>query len=75
MSEIKDRIVETVEAATGVVVVKPLNVKVLEKVEASEEDREKALEENTIGHATAKSDAVGNGTDVPGSGTGNRSGS
>lgn len=46
----EDRIVETVKASNTSVKAIPLNLKVLPaSVHASEKDKEKALEENTIG--------------------------
>jgi len=48
--ELKERVVETVKAATAVVIAKPLGIKVYPNARASEEDQEKAIEANYISH-------------------------
>jgi hypothetical protein len=47
--DLEDRVVDTVRATGSEVVAKPLNVKKYKKkAEASEEEKDKALEENVI---------------------------
>lgn len=56
-SELKERIVGEVKAESGDCVTKPVNVKKYQATAASEEEKAKALEENTIAEVDA--DAVG----------------
>jgi hypothetical protein len=54
--DVDERIVETVKATGAEVVAKPLNVKKYpKKSEASEEDKEKAVRESTIGEWSKES--------------------
>lgn len=72
-NKLEKRIAGTVQAAAAVAIAKPLDIKVYPKAQASEEDEEKALEENTIGHDAGKSDAIRDGgDDVSSGGRGDR---
>lgn len=66
--ELEERVVETVKATCSSVIAKGRDVKEYrDKSEASEEEKEKAVEENVIGELEADRDhpdGVGDGRDV-----------